>query len=328
MSEGAASSLVSLGTTDPALRARALSPRGDSPRRVAERRAVRLAKRKQTQRLMTGLPANSSSRTPTPSSNANASTVQSLAVTTRRFREHRAARHDAIRRETEREIEATLRAAGEAHAEETRAALHEQARALDRRRDWHAGRARGQGDRFERVAACGEGKARATCHACGDEHDLPVRCDVWRVCVSCRAKAAIERRARFGRGRVRALRVAHRTGRLSRFRRGRWTEKHMTLTVPHVVGATDLLDVGSLGVVAPAPARTTPTSRGSEGDLAGSGRPSVGGLSRGGRSGESSPNLHEIGSVVEGERDDDETEHRGPVSNGASYVNVVAARGP
>jgi DNA primase catalytic core len=90
-----------------------------------------------------------------------------------------------------------------------------------------------------------------------------------------------------------------------------------------------LLDVGTLGVVvASAPARTTPTSRGSEGDLAGSGRPSVGGLSRGGRSVESSANLHEIGSVVDGERDDDETEHRGSVSNGASYVDVVAARGP
>ena len=165
--------------------------------------------------------------------------MQALAGATRRFREHRAARHDAIRRETEREIEETLRAAGAAHADETRGALLEQARVLDRRRDWHAGRARGQRDRFERVAACGEGQARATCHACGDEHDLPVRCDVWRVCVSCRAKAALERRARFGRGRVRALRVAQRTGRLSRFRRGRWTEKHMTLTVPHVVGATD-----------------------------------------------------------------------------------------
>jgi hypothetical protein len=199
---------------------------------------VRLAKRKKTQRLMAGLPASS------PSSSTNApvsksSTVQALAAATHRFREHRAARHDAIRRETEREIEATLRAAGDAHADETREALFEQARALDRRRDWHAGRARGQRDRFERVAACGEGKARATCHACGDEHDLPVRCDVWRVCVSCRAKAALERRARFGRGRARALRVAQRTGRLSRFRRGRWTEKHMTLTVPHVVGATD-----------------------------------------------------------------------------------------
>jgi hypothetical protein len=165
--------------------------------------------------------------------------VQALAEATKRFREYRAARHDAIRRGTEKEIDETLRAAGAVHAEETRAELLEHARALDRRRDWHAGRARGQRDRFERVAACGEGKARATCHACGDEHDLPVRCDVWRVCVSCRAKAAIERRARFGRGRARALRVAQRTGRLSRFRRGRWTEKHMTLTVPHVVGATE-----------------------------------------------------------------------------------------
>lgn len=176
---------------------------------------------------------------PSPASSAKASTVVALAETTRRFRELRAARHDAIRRETESEIVSTLRATGEARADETRAELVEYARALDRRRDWHAARARGQRDRFERVAACGEGKARATCHACGDEHDLPVRCDVWRVCVSCRAKAAIERRARFGRGRAKALRVAHRTGRLSRFRRGRWSEKHMTLTVPHVVGATD-----------------------------------------------------------------------------------------
>jgi hypothetical protein len=186
---------------------------------------------------MAGLPAQGAAPAPAPS--AKASTVQALAAATSRFREYRAARHDAIRRDTEKEIVDTVRAAGEAYAAETREGLYERARALDRRRDWHASRARGQRDRFERVAACGEGKARATCHACGDEHELPVRCDVWRVCVSCRAKAALERRARFGRGRAKALRIAHRTGRLSRFRPGRWTEKHMTLTVPQVVGATD-----------------------------------------------------------------------------------------
>jgi hypothetical protein len=234
--EGVFSFLVSLGTTDPARGSR-LSPSTDSPRRIAERRAVRLARRKQAQRLLAGLPLEDTSLAAAPS--AKVSTVQALAAATSRFREHRAARHDAIRRDTEREIVQTLRAAGNAHAEETRAELVEYARALDRRRDWHASRARGQRDRFERVAACGEGKARATCHACGDEHELPVRCDVWRVCISCRARAAIERRARFGRGRAKALRIAHRTGRLSRFRRGRWTEKHMTLTVPHVVGATE-----------------------------------------------------------------------------------------
>jgi hypothetical protein len=36
-----------------------------------------------------------------------------------------------------------------------------------------------------------------------------------------------------GRGRARALRVAHRTGRFARFRRGQWTEKHMTLGRAH-----------------------------------------------------------------------------------------------
>jgi hypothetical protein len=86
-----------------------------------------------------------------------------------------------------------------------------------------------------------------------------------------------------------------------------------------------LLDVGALD--AATPLRTTPTSRGSEGDLAGAGRPSVGGESGGGRSGESTANVGEIGSRDEDERDDDETAHRGGMSNGASYAEVVAARG-
>jgi hypothetical protein len=164
------------------------------------------------------------------------STLQALATKTLRFREQRAARHDARGRDAERDIEETLRALENVCSDEARAQLEQHVRDLDRRRDWHTTRARGQRDRFDRVAGCGEGKARATCHTCGDGHDLPVRCDIWRVCMSCRANAAYERRARFGRGRATALRIAHRTG---RFRgRGRWTEKHMTLTVPHVMGAT------------------------------------------------------------------------------------------
>ena len=171
----------------------------------------------------------------------------SLGIATRAFRELRAQAHDSRRREADQKLKETLSFVERRKAEkqswgETEdspdaaiADLHNEARRIEARRDWHANRARGHRDRFERVSACGSGRARAKCEECGAEHELPVRCDVWRVCLGCRAQSAIERRARFGRGRVAAVRRSGRAGLFSSRRRGgRWSEKHMTLTIPHL----------------------------------------------------------------------------------------------
>jgi hypothetical protein len=170
-----------------------------------------------------------------------------LGIATRAFREVCARKHDTLRRAADDQLKTTLAFVEQRKAErqswgetadspdDAIADLHHEARRIEARRDWHANRARGHRDRFERVRACGSGKARAHCEECGAEHDLPVRCDVWRVCLGCRAQSAIERRARFGRGRAAAVRRTSRAGLFSPRRRGgRWSEKHMTLTIPHL----------------------------------------------------------------------------------------------
>src|SRR5260370_39013650 len=99
MSEGAFAFLVSLGTTDPARGSR-LTPRADSPRRIAERRAVRLAKRKQTQRLLAGLlPPGTTPASAPP--RPKRTTEPALAAAAARFAALPAARADALRRDPE-----------------------------------------------------------------------------------------------------------------------------------------------------------------------------------------------------------------------------------
>lgn len=101
---------------------------------------------------------------------------------------------------------------------------------------WHTARAGGQLFRFNRVRACGTRTLVATCKACGEDR-RPVKetCDVRRVCESCDVDNAKTRRARFGRARGAALLVAlrHELFRPNRAG-GRYGEKMLTLTVPHV----------------------------------------------------------------------------------------------
>lgn len=113
---------------------------------------------------------------------------------------------------------------------------------LVNRARWHLGRAKGQARRFSDVRTCGEGGG-AIVRACGGSSVFCHTCRIGRVCVSCRAHAALERRARFGRGRVYALKEAARAG---LFRHGRvpladgggtWGERHLTLTAPHTKNA-------------------------------------------------------------------------------------------
>lgn len=111
---------------------------------------------------------------------------------------------------------------------------------------WHLGRAKGQGRRFSDVRTCGEGGG-AIVRECGGSSTFCHACRIGRVCVSCRAHMAMQRRARFGRGRVHALENARREG---LFRRGRvlnapgggtWAERHLTLTAPHSMSAGDAI---------------------------------------------------------------------------------------
>jgi len=100
---------------------------------------------------------------------------------------------------------------------------------------WHGGRERGQRDRFDAVRACGTRSILATCGVCGTaRRPAPELCGVRRVCERCDVQGAIRRRARFGRARGRSFIDGHRYGLARKLRKGgRFTEKMLTLTIPH-----------------------------------------------------------------------------------------------
>lgn len=100
---------------------------------------------------------------------------------------------------------------------------------------WHASRMHGQITRFDRVRACGGRVMVATCKACGEDRKPVLEsCDVRRVCEACDVAGAKARRARFGRARGRALIDADRYALFQSNRLGgRYSEKMLTLTVPH-----------------------------------------------------------------------------------------------
>lgn len=102
---------------------------------------------------------------------------------------------------------------------------------------WHMQRRGGQWERFDRVRSCGSRMRTASCGLCGtDRHAVPEGCGVRRVCTRCDAIGALARRARFGRARGRAFVDGHRRGLFLKARRGgRFTEKMLTLTIPHAL---------------------------------------------------------------------------------------------
>lgn len=100
---------------------------------------------------------------------------------------------------------------------------------------WHLSRARGQLERFERVAECEEEHTLDVhCGYCGKSSSRAVRCRAALACVSCRGKIAQEKVARLAKARREALSQAAKRGLLRHKRTGgAWTEKLLTLTVPH-----------------------------------------------------------------------------------------------
>ena len=100
--------------------------------------------------------------------------------------------------------------------------------------NWDASRAQGQRDRFHRVRDCGTNTLRVKCQACGHEQEVREGCSCRLLCVSCRGAKACQLRARFGRARTSAVEEAESRGLYNPRRRGgRYTEKLLTLTVPH-----------------------------------------------------------------------------------------------
>lgn len=102
--------------------------------------------------------------------------------------------------------------------------------------EWHTCRAKGALERFARVVDCGRDTVVASCiTGCGVERRALAGCGCGRVCVACRARAARERQARFAEARGSAIGWAVKKQLFRRLRPGgRWSEKLLTLTVPHV----------------------------------------------------------------------------------------------
>lgn len=130
---------------------------------------------------------------------------------------------------------------------------------------WHRQRDNGQKYRFRKLAACGSRVVIAQCRVCStDGKPVPEGCGVARLCARCSLAAAKQRRARFGRARQRAAVELGRVG-FTRTRRaqktrapgGVWSDKMVTLTVPHFLLSHVEADAPLLDVDGKAKARAT-----------------------------------------------------------------------
>jgi hypothetical protein len=100
---------------------------------------------------------------------------------------------------------------------------------------WHMQRSKGQLERFKRVAKCEtEDVLDVECTYCGRAQSKPVRCRTALVCVSCRGKIQSEKIARLAKARREAVSQVAKAGLFRRLRKGgAWSEKLVTLTIPH-----------------------------------------------------------------------------------------------
>lgn len=165
-----------------------------------------------------------------------------VARLTEPYRERRAREHEAKAKEQRREVKVERAARLEAEAEIARREGDAAAFvpvpytgdvALAGR--WHRQRARGQRERFDRVDSCTKNEiVDIRCEACGAKSERAARCRVALVCTSCRGKIAGEKQAKLALNRRAALDLVAKAGLLRTKRHGgRWSEKFMTLTIPH-----------------------------------------------------------------------------------------------
>lgn len=104
---------------------------------------------------------------------------------------------------------------------------------------WHASRAQGKRELFERVELCGKGegaKITLTCRSCKAGFQLEVGCNSHWFCAQCRARTANKFRADFERKRLGLITAATRAGltRRSQPKDLRWGERLLTVTIPSV----------------------------------------------------------------------------------------------
>lgn len=99
---------------------------------------------------------------------------------------------------------------------------------------WHRQRARGHRERFDRVGDCQRVETvEIVCGHCSHRSTRGARCRCALACVSCRGKISHEKRAKLAANRRTAIDLAQKRGLMRERRRGRWSEKLVTLTLPH-----------------------------------------------------------------------------------------------
>lgn len=101
---------------------------------------------------------------------------------------------------------------------------------------WHRDREKGQAERFERVATCGAVRWVLQRHDSQGtrERKLEQRCDCWRVCQRCLDRRRWKLKTGIEQQRERAFELhARQRARWYRGAEGRWSERLITLTVPH-----------------------------------------------------------------------------------------------
>jgi hypothetical protein len=100
---------------------------------------------------------------------------------------------------------------------------------------WYRARERGQRERIQRVAACGAESLAVACVGCGVVRELRSGCRIGLLCVPCRGAIAAAKRRAFVRARAVTIEAAVVRGLFHPHRRGgRWGEKFLTLTAPHL----------------------------------------------------------------------------------------------
>ncbi len=144
----------------------------------------------------------------------------------------------------------------------------EEIQALQSTVKWHRERKGGQKQRFSKVRACGSRRGTVTCGSCSEARSFEVGCGVNRVCEKCGTKNAIKRRAKFSFARADKVDWSSRKGLLNPKRKdgsrmrvaewlgasgssknvkekidayldeqpfttGKYSEKMLTLTIPH-----------------------------------------------------------------------------------------------
>lgn len=179
--------------------------------------------------VQTARPGRIKAEAPADDNHARMHWLRSVEAKTRDWREDRAR---ALESEARRRERAAKRKAGVTPLEARKAGR------------WHRARAKGQRYRISNAIDCGTGpKVRqTTCQACGTVEEHPLSCGNTLVCISCRGRLQQKRRAKIGNG----LRVVVYRGKVAGLLRrnrkgGRWSDKLVTLTIPHV-GEHDIGD--------------------------------------------------------------------------------------